>query len=369
VAEPDVLAREDRPRSPGPDGTVMFEQHPGVSQEIYAAVGWVMEQIAIYRTPLEEIALVIPARDPLSGMLAAALERADKGGDAGGLGVPAYVAGGLPVASSPSGSIVLQVLLALRDALDCERTVTLLPHLRLAEEQGHLSEADARDLVYRSGVVGGTPGNRDRAREWPVRLRDRREQLGALLARMAETEPTGEDDPEKARWTMERDKAEELEARIGSILPAIEALTQLATMVLDGAVLGTLWPAVREFIERWRRVPPDPPRAAALLDAAVSPICAEEAASLGGQNAIEYVVAVLEGLRHPHGRFGEPCVFVGTAADAMYLRFRAVRILGAVEGAIPGTPREDPLLPDAARAWLEGRMREGRCPHCLIERS
>src|SRR5262249_36063467 len=24
---------------------------------------------------------------------------------------------------------------------------------------------------------------------------------------------------------------------------------------------------------------------------------------------------------------------------------------------------------DAARAWLEGRMREGRCPHCLIERS
>ena len=47
-------------------------------------------------------------------------------------------------------------------------------------------------------------------------------------------------------------------------------------------------------------------------------------------------MAVLDGLRHPHGRFGEPRVFVGTAADAMYLRFRAVRILGAVEGAIPG---------------------------------
>jgi RecB family exonuclease len=53
----------------------------------------------------------------------------------------------------------------------------------------------------------------------------------------------------------------------------------------------------------------------------------------------------------------------------MYLRFRAVRILGVVEGAIPGTPREDPLLPDAARAWLEGRMREGHSPTCLVERS
>jgi hypothetical protein len=366
-AQPELLAREDRARSPGPDGTVTFEQHPSVSREIDAAVSWVMEQVATHRTPLEDIALVVPARDPLCGMLATALERPDKGGDGGGLSIPAYVAGGLPVANSPSGSLVLQVLLALRDALECERTIALLPHLRLAEAHGHLSEGDARDLVYRSGVVGGTPGNRERAREWPVRLRERREGLTVLLARMSETEPASEDDPEKARWTVERDRAEEVEARIGSILPAVEVLTELAAMVLDGAALGALWAAIRGFLERWCRIPPDPPRAAALLDAAVSAVCGRDAEPLAGRDAVDHVVAVLEGLRHPHGRFGEPRVFVGTAADAMYLRFRAVRVLGAVEGAIPGTPREDPLLPDAARAWFEDRMREGHCPDCLIE--
>src|SRR5439155_16971572 len=39
-APPEELARPDRPRSAGADGTVALEQHPGVEQEIDAAVGW-----------------------------------------------------------------------------------------------------------------------------------------------------------------------------------------------------------------------------------------------------------------------------------------------------------------------------------------
>ncbi|HZP41967.1 MAG TPA: PD-(D/E)XK nuclease family protein [Candidatus Binatia bacterium] len=361
-AEPGVLARPDRPRSAGPDGTVALEHHPGVPQEIDAAVGWVLEEVIERRTPLEDVALIVPARDPLAGLVAAALERADKGPEGAARGIPAYVAGGLPVTASPSGAVLLQLLLALRDGLEGERTIALLPHLRLTDDARHLSEAAASDLVWRSGVVGGTPGNRARGREWPAKLRARRDALRALLARMPDTDGRPDDDPDKARWAIERADAARLEADITAVLPAVEALTALAGRVLDGAPLATIWAEVRGFAARWCRLPPDPPHATALLDAAVAPVAT---APLAGRDAVDHLRATLEGLRHPHGRFGEPRVFVGTAADATGLRFRAVRIVGAVEGAIPGAPREDPLLPDDVR----DRVEAGGPADCLLDRA
>src|SRR5207249_1257199 len=209
-----------------------------------------------HRTPLEEIALVVPDLDPLAGLLVAALERADKGD---GLSLPAYVAGGLPLRGAPSGATLLQLLLALHGGLDTEHTIAVLPHLRLA---------------------GGG---------------------------------------------------------------------------LADAPLPGLWPRIRDFVREWCRAPPGPTDAAKLLDEAIADVCASRAASgLRGRDAVDYLVLTLRARRYPHGRHGEPRVFVGLPADAALLSFRAVRVLGAVEGALPGTPREDPILPDAARAWLNG---------------
>src|SRR5439155_671574 len=119
--------------------------------------------------------------------------------------------------------------------------------------------------------------------------------------------------------------------------------------------LPELWPRIRDFVREWCRVPPGPPDAAKLLDETIADVCASRAASgLRGREAIDYLVTALRTRRYPHGRHGEPRVFAGLPADAALLSFRAVRVLGAVEGALPGTPREDPNLPDAARAWLNG---------------
>src|SRR5439155_152399 len=119
--------------------------------------------------------------------------------------------------------------------------------------------------------------------------------------------------------------------------------------------LPELWPRIRGFVREWCRVPPGPPDAAKLLDEAIADVCTSRAASgLRGREAVDYLVTTLRARRYPHGRHGEPRVFVGLPADAALLSFRAVRVLGAVEGALPGTPREDPILPDAARAWLNG---------------
>src|SRR5439155_7438189 len=124
---PEELARPERPRSAGPDGTVTLEQHAGVQQEIDAAVSWAIEEVTVRKTPLEEIAIIVPSRDPLSGLLAAAFERADKGNRPS---LPVYVARGLPVTDTPGGARFLQLLLAIEESLESERTIALLPHLR-----------------------------------------------------------------------------------------------------------------------------------------------------------------------------------------------------------------------------------------------
>ena len=107
------------------------------------------------------------------------------------------------------GTILLQLLLALHGGLDTEHTIAVLPHLRLAAdgERPHLSEADARRVVHGSGIVGGTPGNPGRAREWAPRLADREAQLRELLAWL-EPDEAGEDEPGKARHALGRRDAE-----------------------------------------------------------------------------------------------------------------------------------------------------------------
>ena len=66
----------------------------------------------------------------------------------------------------------------------------------------------------------------------------------------------------------------------------------------------------------------------ALLDERLAPILAESAAErVTGWSAVDYLIDVLGRERLPHGRFGEPRVFVGTTSAAAGLSFTAVRIL------------------------------------------
>jgi ATP-dependent helicase/DNAse subunit B len=52
------------------------------------------------------------------------------------------------------------------------------------------------------------------------------------------------------------------------------------------------------------------------------------------------------------GRYGAPAVYLGSLQGIRGLSFRAVRVLGLVEGALPSAVREDAVLSDAARAKL-----------------
>jgi hypothetical protein len=345
---PALLADPARPRSGGPDGTVDLEEHAGLEEEIEASADWVARQV-LDGIALEDIAVLVPALDPVAQLLADRLARVPWPGGP----LPVHVAGGLPLVGQPAGARALAVARGLRAYLAGEALAGVLPSLRtVGEGDRHLAYGPAMELVWSLGIAGGSPARPEGALEWSARLATRQRALATQLeqARATEDDP---DRPVRAR------RARDIERALGNLRaarPAIEALVEVARLVVTRAPLGTLWPALRDFLDAWLLQPGDGPRVAAILDerlasAAADPRCG----ALAGDDALRLMEEALLALRAPVGRFGEPAVTIGTVGQAAGLAFRAVRVIGLSEGHLPSGPREDPVLPNTFRGGLRPR--------------
>jgi RecB family exonuclease len=361
---PAVLADPERPRSSGPDGTVDIEEHAGVEEELEASADWVARQV-LDGTPLEEIAVLVPALDPLAGLIAERLSRLPWPDGP----LPVHVAGGLPLVNTAAGSRARAVIRALRGHLDGEALASVLPSLRtVPAESRHLSHGGATDLVWALGTVGGSPAHPAGAFEWAARAHARERDIAEQLERAREAA----DDPEQAGLARKARDLERLLRDLRAIRPALDALVDLARHMVAEAPLARLWLPLRQFLEEWLLQPGSGPRADALLDAAVSS-AAEEATcgSLSGEEAFRLIEDMLGQIRLPQGRFGDPAAYVGTVRDAADLPFTAVRVIGLAEGHLPSLPREDPVVPDAVRAKLLVPGIDGRLigPRVAADRS
>lgn len=321
------------------DDTVSLELHAGVEDEIEAAADWVAREVFERRTPLEEIALLVPSLDPLAGMLADRLARLPwKDGD-----FPVYVRGGLPATASAAGARIAAVLYALAEFLPAERVAAVLPWLRLEGEDRHLSISDAADLAYALGTLGGSAAQPRGALEWRARFDAR----ATALQRRSADDAASEEEHRRDRWKRER-----LLRNLTAVRASFEALAALGERVVRGDRLADLHAPLAEFLERRVRLPPAPDgdvRVAEFLAKRVADACrADVVASLRGVDAVAFVQATLESLRLGVRRFGDPAVYVGTIAGAVSLPFRAVRVLGLAEGHFPAGERTDPVL-DAER--------------------
>ena len=401
-APSEEVADPTRPRSAGPDGSVDIEEYPSIEDEIDAAALWVDEQVAA-GTPLEQIAVVVPALDPHARLLIDRLSRpaapasrdaadmlrqgerskikqrepeaepveGDGGGfrnaAAGSLAVPVYVAGGLPLADSPAGLRLCALLQALTSGLEAEATIAILPALKPADEETRprMSPSRAAEIVYGAGIVGGTPGDRAGALEWLPRLQQRRDALLRVLGELPESDG---DEPEKRRHLYTRRDIERWRAEVEPLLSAVEALQHIAAAILQGRSLRDLWPLIREFATERLRVPPDPVNWLNLIEDRLATVLADRIGeTVVGFDALTYLIEVLARARVPHGRFGEPRVFVGTPEHAAGLPFRAVRVTGLAEGILPRTPHDDPIVPNDARLQIEEHLRL-RHPEIVITR-
>jgi len=342
---PAVLAEPSRPRSGGPDGTVDLEEHAGVEDEIEAAADWVARQV-LAGTPLENVAILVPALDPLAGLLAQRLQRLPWPGGA----VPVHVAGGLPLAGTAAGARALAVVRALRAHLAGDALAAVLPALRTEGEAGrHLSSGRAMDLVWSLGTAGGSAARPEGALAWAERAASREASLAGQLARALKSA----EDPDNAALLRSARDLERLLADLRAARPALDALVAVARLSVGGAPLATLWPALREFLADWLLQPGAGARVHAILDERLAALTGDVACgSLTGDEALRVVEDTLLAARLPTGRFGEPAVYVGTVHGAVGLPFDAVRVLGLAEGHLPPATREDPVIPDSLRAQL-----------------
>lgn len=345
---PALLADPARPRSRGPEGTVDLEEHAALDEEIEASADWVARQV-LAGIPLEEIAVLMPAPDPVVQLLADRLARLPW--PTGPL--PVHVVGGLPLVGLPAGARVLAVVRGLRAHLSGEALAEVLPSLRtVGEADRHVAHGPAMELVWSLGTAGGSPARPEGALDWSARLAVREPALAAQLdlARATEEDP---ERPASAR------RARDIERTLGnlrSVRPAVDALVNVAHLVAAQAPLAALWPSLRDFLDTWLLQPGEGPRVAALLDERLAGTAADpRCGALPADDALRLVEEAILALRVPAGRFGEPAVTLAAVGQAAGLEFRAVRVIGLSEGHLPSVPREDPVLPDALRGDLQPR--------------
>jgi hypothetical protein len=347
---PEALASADRPRSRGADGTVHLEEHAGVEAEVEAAAEWVARQVS-GGVALEEIAVLVPALDPLAQLVADRLERlATRDGP-----LPVHVAGGLPATGTAAGARILAVLRALRAHLSADALAAVLPALRLEgdPERDHLTHGEAMELAYALGTAGGNAGRPAGALEWSARAEARIPELERALAHARLDEDSAGREGRRLERTLRS---------LRGIRPAMDALVGVARAPLDGAPLTAIAGALGAFLERWLLAPGAGAAVVTRLAASLAPACAGEVGRLvRGADALDVVEDHLSRLRIARRRFGEPAVYVGTLASAAGLEHEAVRVVGLYEGVVPSPPREDPALPERVLEALEegatGRVR------------
>ncbi|MBI5487728.1 MAG: PD-(D/E)XK nuclease family protein [Deltaproteobacteria bacterium] len=335
------------PRPPGTslDGSVGLELSAGVEDEVEAAADWVAHEVLEHRTPLEELAVLLPNLDPVAGMLVDRIERLPWPDGA----LPVCVQGGLPATATAAGTRILGLLRALGDALPASRVAVALPWLRLEGDDGHLSTGEAVELAFALGTVGGTASNPRGALEWKARLAERDEELQRTVDSRLSTVDSPPEAPPEHREV--RRRRERLLRNLRAVRASFAALADLAERILAGEPLQGLHGQLARFFERHARLPAAGDEAVpALLLGAVGAACADgEVAELRGADALGFVESTLAALRVRGGRFGEPAIYIGTIAGSAPLPFRAVRVVGLAEGHFPSAEHVDPVLPAERR--------------------
>ena len=335
-APPEVLADPARPRSQGPDGTVTLEEHAGVETEVEAAAGWVAREVLTRRTPLEDVAVLVPSHHPLVPLVASRIARLPwPGGD-----FPVHVAGGLPLVASAAGARVLALVRGLGAFLPAESMSGLLPSLTVkVGERDHLSFGEAVGVAWGVGTTGGSAARPEGALDWTPFAAARQAQLEKMVGAL------DEEAERREGWKI-RPQLDALRAA----RPALDALVSLTRLVVEDRPLAEIAPALAAFLEAWMRLPGKGAAVRTMLAESLEGAKADSvASSVRGAPAMAFVEERLGSLRLSTLRFGEPAVYVGTVASAAGLEFQAVRILGLCEGALPSTVREDAVLPDRMR--------------------
>jgi RecB family exonuclease len=316
----------------GNDGTVQIEEHAGLDEELEAAVTWVIGEIADCGTALERIGIVVPRIDPYAALLSARLDALIPDG--------VHVHGGVPASGTSDGARISTVLRALDGHLHIDVLAALLPILALASDTLQLSQRDALAVLYELGTVGGSAAHPSAALDWLVRNQLRQAALAAVIASASSSES-----PELPATMRRLDQ-------LRAITRPLAAIDRVARVLIAEGPLEDLWAGLGVVLGEHLRIGVEGARIVSALGDALRPLMGAQI--LRGRAALGAIATALAALRLPVGRFGDARITIAALSDVAGLTFWCVRVLGLAEGTVPSSPREDPVLPDAARRQLDG---------------
>lgn len=317
------------------EDSVQVAVYAGVHEEVEAAVSWVVEQLINQKSPACELALLAPQMDVYAPLL-----RARLGTLAWPEGIePVFSERGIPLAERADGQRLLLAVRALRDGLSRESLAELLPSLRTSEV-GVRGLSHAWEVLNALAFVGGERSHPERGLGWA----DAWKRADERLATRPRTGGGLDDREEEARRG--------LRVMFSQLHAGAASLVDVLGLAIEGAPLHELCASLVEFAKTHLKLPPAVPPAWTALLALGATFEGHETRGPRGVDALSWLEEALSAQVVKSGRYGEARVYLGTFSGARGLSFQAVRILGLVEGAVPSAVREDPVLPDAARASI-----------------
>jgi hypothetical protein len=319
------------------DDSVRIAIYAGVHEEVEAAVSWVIEQVLEHGVPAHDIAILSASAEPYASLLRARLaalpwpEARE----------PAIAERGVTLAERPDGARLLIAIRALRQGLSRDALAALLPILRGEGDDFRVrGSSHAWDLLNTLAANGGERTKLAAGCSWD-------DALQRSLARLDSPAP-------KSGGLEERERLHRAELRndLAALAPSIQALTDVLRAVVSGEGLCELWERLASFADAHLKLPPCVPPVSSLLQRACLQFSEHRNLEPTGDDALVWLEDALCDSAVKTGRFGTPAVHLGTLSGVRGLSFRAVRVVGLVEGAVPSAVREDPVLPDAMRASL-----------------
>ncbi|HPD17245.1 MAG TPA: PD-(D/E)XK nuclease family protein [Planctomycetota bacterium] len=243
-------------------------------------------------------------------------------------GLAAYPHDPPPLATTRAGRSLLMLLRLLESDFARPDVMDLLTYADLAFE-APAATADWDLLSIQAGIVKG----RD---QWLPRLAAHRRALEAL----------GTEDENPRRTAELLEALTQIEALLGQLIPAIEAIPKTARWSdLTGAVLALFRRFVRQ--DAGGATVAEAVAELASLDATGAPADLPTLARLARE--------LLETRRPPRPPFGSRGPVVADLLECRGVPFDLVCVPGLVEKGFPALPTQDPLLSDRERARLNER--------------
>lgn len=324
-----------------PDDSVSVAIYAGVHEEVAAAVSWVVQQILERGVQAGDIAILSANAEPYGALLRARLASLPWSREH----EPTFSERGIPLTERADGARLLCLVRALQDGLSTDALAPLLQILRASDPELHVRGLSrAWELLNELGANGGSRHDLRAGGNWGEVWRRSQQRLSEPSVPGAELDP--------------RDLARRsgLQSELAALAPAVDSLVTLLDAVVANEGLLALWTRLAAFAQKHLRLPFAAPPVTALIDGICKRFVGDGAHEPTGADALDWLEdTILESVAKV-GRFGEPRVYLGTLAGVRGLAFAAVRVVGLVEGSVPSAAREDPVLPDDARAALSSLL-------------